>query len=288
MALLRTKASMEKELNFKYDACNRFIRELGSVRDDLSTILEMHKRIWKHGVQHPNFGPDEYGMFRTNDILSMSGDEVFLGTPNLLYNTLTYWEDRKDREISEMRRNGKPVVLPDYYVALCRKYKDHLKDNLKMMRAQVFDNGIGREQLCHNITEALNKMGEYNQSSVTSYGGMEILNTSIADNRILNCRFSYRGKQVNSSFLNLSGRFLIPEGFEKGVQLNPKNAKLFKYIDAMDTLYNDGEAKIIDLEAESSKVLKTGSLLRDLSRSEAKENIENVRKAEKRGFKFGI
>lgn len=279
---------MERELESKYDICNSFIQALGSVPNNLPSIMEMHKKIWRSGVRHPGFGPDEYGVFRTEDILTMSPDEIYLGTSGLMTNTMTYWEDRKNHDLSEFRRNGAPELPPPYYVDVCDRYKNLLRRNLKMMRSQMFDNGIGREKLCRNITDALNKIGEYNQGSVTSFGGMEILNTSIADNRILNCRFSYRGREVTSSFLNLSGRFLIPEGFKNGVQLSPMNARSFKYIDAMQTLRDEGRVKAIDLEEEAGKAIRTGSLSHGLTRSEAKENIANVRRAEKCGFRFGV
>lgn len=283
---------MVKELNFKYNACNKFIREVKSVPDSLPSIIEMHKKIWKGGVQHKNLGPDGYGMFRTDDILSMTPDQVFLGNINdLLTASAHVWEARKDNYLNDLRRNGKPEILPTFYIDVCNQYKNHLVKNLKMMRSQIFDNGIGREKLCDNIVTALNMVDEYNQRSVCRYRKVEILNTSIADDRIIRCRISFNDRSdVESSFLNCSGRFLLPEGFEKGVKLTPINAisSLMRYFDVIETLNDEGAVKLFSLEPFMGKNFRRGSIDHELSRREAKENIKNVRSAEKFGFKFGI
>ncbi|MEE0042892.1 hypothetical protein [Catenibacterium sp.] len=44
-----------------------------------NTLSELHKRIWRKGFCNANLGPDKYGMFRTEDINSMTIDEVYIG-----------------------------------------------------------------------------------------------------------------------------------------------------------------------------------------------------------------
>ena len=68
----------EKAKQQRYDLCTKYLSELSSA-GSLMELLELHKRMWKEGIQHNNIGPNEYGMFRTKDIASMEPSEVFLG-----------------------------------------------------------------------------------------------------------------------------------------------------------------------------------------------------------------
>lgn len=88
----------------------------------LSKCMILHKRIWRKGFRNANLGPDRYGMFRTDDINSMTIDEVYIGGIYGL-NTLTIaqWEERK-----EVPYDSEQTC---YDIILCA-YKRLLKSNI--------------------------------------------------------------------------------------------------------------------------------------------------------------
>lgn len=89
----------------------------------LMDIFTLHIQMWGAGIRHQNFGPDQFGMFRTLDILRMKPTEVFLGN---IYgrNTLSLdtWSRTGDKE-------DKQIVL--------NQYKNLLISNLKVMIKQL-------------------------------------------------------------------------------------------------------------------------------------------------------
>lgn len=70
------KARKNKELRRKN--LEFFIPKVRSAKS-LRELFTLHIQIWASGIQHSNFGPDQYGIFRTQDILKMRPEEVFLG-----------------------------------------------------------------------------------------------------------------------------------------------------------------------------------------------------------------
>lgn len=113
----------DKEKKYKEDHIYNvlipyYISELTKAKT-LNDIFHLHKELWNAGVQHPNFGPCEYGMFRTYDITRMNKNEVFLGDINVLWtNSLTKWE---------LYNNDDDVKQ------IINQYKTHLICNLRYM-----------------------------------------------------------------------------------------------------------------------------------------------------------
>lgn len=93
-----------------------FIHQV-ELAENLDDVFLIHIRIWGSGIRHPNFGPDEFGVFRTDDIMTMQKEQVFLGSINGLWtNMLPKWRNTPDE----------PVVL--------EQYKRILISNLKTMQ----------------------------------------------------------------------------------------------------------------------------------------------------------
>lgn len=99
-----------------------FIQKL-ECAETLEEVFNLHKDMWTKGIQHQNFGPDPYGMFRTKDISSMTKDEVFLGNIyGLFTKPLSFWAETPDTK--------------EYKIVL-NQYKYHLISNLKALYEQV-------------------------------------------------------------------------------------------------------------------------------------------------------
>ena len=62
----------------RYDLCEHFIRRVSRC-DNLLELFSLHRQIWDSGIRNANIGPNEFGMFRTEDISRMKPEEVFLG-----------------------------------------------------------------------------------------------------------------------------------------------------------------------------------------------------------------
>lgn len=94
-----------------------FIHQL-ELAETLNDLYILHIKIWANNIRNKNIGPNEFGMFRTKDILTMNKEEVFLGNIWGL-NTLTLpcWENHEESE--------KKLVIT--------QYRNHLISNLKSM-----------------------------------------------------------------------------------------------------------------------------------------------------------
>ena len=93
----RKNKLIQKELD-KQTLIRYFIDRVNKA-DTLNDIYILHIQIWANGIQHPNFGPDKYGMFRTKNILTMTKDEVFLGNINGRFTKeLSFWETQENKE----------------------------------------------------------------------------------------------------------------------------------------------------------------------------------------------
>ena len=119
---LKKKADKERKEKEKQEAKKKkelvsyFINQLKSA-ETLNDIFILHIKIWANGIQHPNFGPNEYGMFRTKDILTMNKNEVFLGNVHGLFtHPLTTWEETDDL-------SSRQITI--------EQYRNHLISNLK-------------------------------------------------------------------------------------------------------------------------------------------------------------
>lgn len=80
----------------------------------LSECMILHKRIWYAGFQNKNLAPDEFGMFRTKDIDTMTINEVYLGGIYGL-NTLTIaqWEEH-DEDMYNSQHTCYSIILESY------------------------------------------------------------------------------------------------------------------------------------------------------------------------------
>ena len=68
--------------------------------ESLYDLYEVHVRLWDAGIQHPNFGPNKFGMFRTDDISTMKPEEVYLGgVYGLWTKPLPEWDFQEDKKL---------------------------------------------------------------------------------------------------------------------------------------------------------------------------------------------
>ncbi len=79
-----------------------FIPKVKSAKS-LRELFTLHIQLWATGVRHSNFGPDQYGIFRTQDILKMTPDEVFLGNIcGLFTKPMSFWENTTDEDSKQI------------------------------------------------------------------------------------------------------------------------------------------------------------------------------------------
>lgn len=98
-----------------------FIQKIEQAKT-LRELFTLHIQAWANGIQHPNIGPDQYGIFRTQNILKMAPEEVYLGNVcGLFTKPLTCWETADD--------DAKQAVLI--------QYRHLLLSNLKFMQQNV-------------------------------------------------------------------------------------------------------------------------------------------------------
>lgn len=119
----------ERQKQRRYDLCNRYIDALSSA-SSLYDLLNLHKKMWCDGLQHPNIGPNPYGMFRTENIMTMSDSEVYLGNLHGLWTLpLHEW-----------------VGVPEENIVF-QQYRHHLLSNIELLRSHVYDHGLDREKI---------------------------------------------------------------------------------------------------------------------------------------------
>lgn len=269
--LLKTTKSIENELFSKYTKVDRWVEKLVNMRpNSIGEILDAHKALWRDGIHEPRFSPSDFGMFRTDDIGSMSLSDVYLGNVDGIWTNSAqfFYENRKNE--------------PEVYKRVCEQYMETLISGVKHLRNMIYDGEVSREKLEKNIVHCFNEHIDKKYPLLS----LKIQNTSLAENKIVDCVIRYADRTVNTSFLNLSGRFFFPEGFKSGVSLSSSNFKSFKYLEIFRTLSPD---KLIDISRlqEASKV-KRGKQFAHLSRGEAKQLINYLKKKERMGCKFGI
>lgn len=123
----------KKQKQQRYDLCTRYLSEI-SKAESLMNLFNIHKQMWAEGLRHANIGPDEFGMFRTNDISSMKPSEVFLGNVYGLWTApLNEWIGTKDEHI------------------IRNQYRNHLSSNVDWLRSLVYDNGLDRAKIERTI-----------------------------------------------------------------------------------------------------------------------------------------
>lgn len=268
--MLHTKKNTIELLRKRYEKCNYWLQQIGDCHDDLMEIMTVHKMIWNDGLRHPGFGPDRYGYFRTDDIDRMQPSDVYLGGVDGIWtNNIPAFEDIRNSE-------------PDVYRRICRQYSGQLSSNVKHLRDMVYDNGFAREILMDMVCKACNLV-----SKTHKVDGVSFKEASIAGNRILHCNVRVYGYSIDSSMLNLNGRFLVPYGFEDGVNITKANYKDFRYYSPDEICWNGGKSlKLYDLRREDG--------VRRMSDSEkmTAADLRTVRKTlderSRKGYGFGI
>lgn len=183
----------------RYDLCDRFIRRLEK-SDSLLDLFSLHRQIWDSGIRNANIGPNEYGMFRTDDISRMKPDEVFLGNIFGLFTLpLPQWIGAQEE----------PLIV--------QQYRDHLLSNVKQQQSLVFDSGLCRDSICKAIAEA--------SGGRVDPGLVRILDSSMEMNRLQNFIFMIDGERRVSNFVVASGGpktdlLLLPERWMQGQKVS--------------------------------------------------------------------
>ena len=179
----------------RYDLCEHFIRRVSRC-DNLLELFSLHRQIWDSGIRNANIGPNEFGMFRTEDISRMKPDEVFLGNIFGLFTLpLPEWIGRPEE----------PIIT--------QQYRNHLLSNVKQQQSLVYDNGLCRESICKAIAEA--------SGGRVDPGLVRILDSSMNMNRLQNFIFMIDGRRQVSNFIIASGGpktdlLLLPERWMQG------------------------------------------------------------------------
>lgn len=179
----------------RYDLCEHFIRRVSRC-DNLLELFSLHRQIWDSGIRNANIGPNEFGMFRTEDISRMKPDEVFLGNIFGLFTLpLPEWIGRPEE----------PIIT--------QQYRNHLLSNVKQQQSLIYDSGLCRESICKAIADASG--GRLDPEQV------RILDSSMEMNRLQNFIFMLDGHRYVSNFVVASGGpktdlLLLPERWMQG------------------------------------------------------------------------
>lgn len=99
---------------------------------NLYTLLEIHKTAWGANFRNINLAPCSYGFFRTNDILKMLPNEVYLGDIyGLFTQNIQFWEKHKDDkyDVNEFGISKDTLI----YDLIVDQYKNILLSNIKSM-----------------------------------------------------------------------------------------------------------------------------------------------------------
>lgn len=109
----------KKQLQTKLDY---FIHKV-EIAKSLQDLYILHKKIWANGIRNENFGPSEYGMFRTDDILTMVPEEIYLGNiwGGLWTKPLPFWE----------------TCSIDDQKLVIKQYQNILLSNMKIMKENL-------------------------------------------------------------------------------------------------------------------------------------------------------
>ena len=139
---LREQQKAYERLEIIIDANSSLVDALKCVTS-LTDLIVIHKQAWGFGYQNENLGPCPHGMFRTNDIMEMKPEEVYLGGIWGLWTfNIPYWETHNS---DTMGTNGFGV-----------KPETRCYDLVKQQYFRLLDSNI------RNIyNAAIEKKGEY-------------------------------------------------------------------------------------------------------------------------------
>ena len=278
---------MNRELRDKYNLCDKWLQQVGHTPDSIYQLMVTHKNMWKEGVQHQNFGPDRFGMFRTDSIENLSLDNLYLGNINGIWtNKASVFESPDFKYVggtsAAVADDRKGKELTDDYKRICAQYRNHLTSNLRAMKSNVYDHGYSREKVCASIEKGVSGLKQ--DSPISS---LKISNESIADNKILDVEFYCSGRQVKSTIVNVDGEFYLPEGFEKGVRMEPSKISSYNLMSLYDVL--NGNERYRQFGKNELKNEVVADKKSEMSRKAVKDNVKHVANYSKsKGVKFGI
>lgn len=114
-----------------------FLKRLADCKSLLG-LLDIHKELWMEGYRNKNLGPNEFGMFRTEYIPTMTSDEVFLGNVFGLFTfSISEWE--KDHTTLFGSNNYGISSNDTNYEVVLRQYKNLLKSNIESIVKDASD-----------------------------------------------------------------------------------------------------------------------------------------------------
>ena len=185
----------ERQKQQRYDLYTRYLSEI-SKADSLIGLLEVHKRMWADGIRHSNIGPNEFGIFRTDDISTMRPSEVFLGNVYGLWTApLSEWIGSKDEHI------------------IMDQYRHHLSSNVDWLRSLVFDNGLDREKIERAIAA--------DAPDWAKISNVRIVDKEMKLDKLLEFTYNANGVQGRSNILLMmippkTDMLLVPKNWHRG------------------------------------------------------------------------
>lgn len=282
MPVSHLKSNPGRDLRTKYELCSKYIGKLESAID-LYGILDIHKEMWKEGLQSDVLGPG--GRFRTRDISFMTADEVVLGDINGIWsNPIPVFER------PEFKYSGK--ALSDDYRLIVSQYRDCLLHGVLDLRNQIYDAGFSRRRMEKNIEMIARDM--YGDS--VSIQNVVIEDKSLQPDRFVTVSFDRFvdefphpdvSRRTSTVYIGGDGNVFVPKLFEKGFLLTEKNFLDQTYADM--GVSSRGNVRWVNLSREDIKkrprMGRTGELsgreLRHMSR-------ELDRNLARNGSKIGI
>ena len=122
------KIEKERQRKIKLlEKLDYFIHQV-EIAKSLRDLYILHIKIWANGIRNENFGPNEYGMFRTNDILMMVPEEIYLGNIwGLWTKQLPFWETCSVDD-------QKKLVIEQYQNVLLSNMKNMKRDLTKELQ----------------------------------------------------------------------------------------------------------------------------------------------------------
>ena len=107
----RKELKEQKHKKELLDKLDYFIHQV-EIAESLRELFILHIKIWANGIQHKNLGPNQYGMFRTNDILMMVPEEVYLGNIwGLNTKPLPFWETQTSENQELVIKQYKTILI---------------------------------------------------------------------------------------------------------------------------------------------------------------------------------
>lgn len=242
----------------------------------LSEIFEIHKNMWEDGIQHRNFGPDRFGMFRCDDIPSMTKDQVFLGNINGIWtHPLSFFENGFI--------HGEEVDAETYF-SVRNQYRNQLLSNLKYIRSTVYDCGINISKLQIYLEDRINNLC----SDKVGHHVSIALPSSINAGELNEFSLRYNGREYKSSLLIMiedgKPRVFLPSTGQWGAEngyMPPRVSELSKLKNFVWTDVFEGRRYFIDTtffkdrfkisEAEGSRQSRKSDFIRN--QKDAQKNM---------------